>query len=226
MTLACVRGCAMLRRHLTDCLNPETCRGCLPRLADHGLLCWPCHRRLELMLTDAPTVHDWLTANLPSGTGGAMREDYEKSTMTGEGSPAPLHLGIYDTRQDLRDKLRLWVIELVEERDLKGPDQHSTKADADYLLAWLDKVETYEWVTDLWAELADAMVNAHALAPWRPQARRCYGIACPECNECALVIFGGETDVQCLRCRTVIPPERYGIWVSILLEEKRTLSAA
>lgn len=35
---ACIRGCGIRGQHLTDCAGDD-CRGCLPRPAEHGLLC-------------------------------------------------------------------------------------------------------------------------------------------------------------------------------------------
>lgn len=216
----CVRGCVRYRAHLADCEDREQCRGCEPRRATYGRLCWPCHRRYERMLTEAPTVYAWLTARLGGSTGAArVRQDYERGTA--EGSPAPISVGIFDARQHLADVLTEHVDELCERHGLHGPDRHTPAADADYLRQWLDRIEAFDWVGDWWDDLAEASSRAHALAPWRPEARRCRGIPCPECEETNLVIFGGEADVTCLSCRTMIPPERYGIWVRVLADEAR-----
>lgn len=215
----CVRGCTRLRRHLSDCADRDACRGCEPRLADHGNLCWPCHRRFELMLGDCGHVYDWLSANLAAGQGAAPTSDF----VTGKsiaGSPAPIKVAIYDVRQHLTDSLAEYVDELCEVERLRGPDRHTAQRDSSYLLNMVDRLERLEWVGDWWEHLAELMSQAHALAPWRPEMRRCHGIPCPECEECALVIFGGEQDVTCLRCRTIIQPERYGIWVRVLLDEQ------
>lgn len=220
--MACVRGCAMLRRHLVECEG--NCRGCLPRKAEHGRLCWPCHRRLQLMLHDAPTVHDWLTANLPAGEGAAPMGDYIRGNKA-DGSPAPLKVAIFDARQQLADQLVSWVDLLCEERTLTGPKRHSVLADAKFLMTWLGEIEKGEWVADFWDELADTMIDAHALAPWRPEVRRQQGIPCPDCEEHALVIFGGEEDVSCVRCRTMMTPQQYNLWRRILQDEAEKVSA-
>src|SRR3712207_2539379 len=108
-TRACVRGCSLHGRHLTDCEDRDACRGCLPRRAQHGNLCWPCHRRFELMLTDAPVVYRWLTGNMAAGQGAARaREDFERSGG-GDGSPAPIKPDVMDLRDLLADRLSCWV---------------------------------------------------------------------------------------------------------------------
>lgn len=229
MSLSCVRGCTRLRKHLADCEDHEECKGCLPRMAEYGLLCWPCHRRLELMLHDAPTVYDWLTGNLGTGQGAAPLGDF-LTGKTLDGSPAPIKVNIFDVRQQLNDQLRLWVEDLCQRHDLKGPDHRygddprnaafNLTADAKYLKTWLDRIEAFEWVGEWWEELAQTMSDAHALAPWRPEAKRVNGVECPECGECALMIFGGESDVTCTRCRAMITEQMMGLWELILSEGK------
>lgn len=219
MTEACVRGCTLYRRHLSECegIVDETCRGCLPRRAQHGRLCWPCHRRFELMLHDAPTVYRWLTGNMASG----QSVDPEKPFITGSPTevPAPIRVGIMDARDLLADQLACWVDDLCEHSGLMGPGGHSVASDAKFLRTWLSTVERLEWVGDWWEELAETMSSAHALAPWRPVMRRVGSIPCPECAEVNLAIFGGESDVTCLSCRTLIPERAFGLWEQIVKDE-------
>lgn len=217
--LHCTRGCVRRRRHLSDCEDRDDCRGCEPRLAEYGLLCWPCHRRMQLMLSQAEIHENWLTGNLPAGTTqGGMRQDYE-SRGTKPAPPAPIKLAILDIRQLLGDRLATWADYLVTERSLTGPTQHSVKADSKFLLAWLGELEKLDWIGDMFEELADTLSDAHALAPWRPEANRLRGIPCPDCNEKSLFIFGGEEDVTCTACHGMMTPARYGIWTRMLAEE-------
>lgn len=222
-TQACIRGCGLLRRHLGDCdgydATGRDCRGCLPRRAEYGLLCWPCHRRFELMLHDAPIVDRWLTGNLASGDGAAqVKQDFERGKL--DGSPAPIKVQVFDIRQVLRDRLFAWADDLAESRSLTGPKRHSVAADVKFIRTWLTTVESLEWIGDWWEELAETMRDAHALAPWRPEMKRCSGIPCPECEDVNLVIFGGESDVTCLSCKTVITQARYNIWTEALKFER------
>lgn len=214
---ACVRECSYRNRHLDDC-DKADCRGCLPRRADHGHLCWPCHRRLELILTDMPNVAAWLDVHLPAGQRSSAKQDWERSG-TQEYPPPPIDLGIHDVIGDIHAKLKGWVELLTERFELHGPDHADIASTSTYLLTHIDRVESSDFTKDLWEELATVTSEAHALAPWRPELRRVEGIPCPECHNCALVIFGGEEDVSCLECRLIIPKERYLIWTRIAAAE-------
>ena len=213
MTGSCVRGCVMARRHLDEC-DTDACRGCLPRRAESGLLCWPCHRRMQLLLTDAPDVYAWLEVNIAGGQA-RIRQDWERRA----GDTSVRAEALMDQRYELSDRIAAMVEWTCETFDLTGPGQMTMKPMCDFLLAWLTKIETVDrWITHWWNELAEITSDCHALAPWRPEMRRCTGIDCPECHTQNLVIFGGESDVSCLVCRIIIPPERYGIWVRMLAE--------
>lgn len=222
ITEACTRGCSMYRRHLADCPDPDACGGCLPRRAEHGRLCWPCHRRFQLMLTDSPTVYRWLTGNMTAGEGASRaKEDHERRPGGAEGSPTPVKLDVLDLRDLLADRLACWVDDWVEHKGLMGPEgEHTVEADAEYLLRWLPGIEGLDWIGDWWEELAETMRDAHALAPWRPTMRRVPGVPCPECAETNLMIFGGETDVTCGSCRTIIREAHFGLWEQIMAGDR------
>lgn len=214
----CARNCVRRDRHVTDCPDRDDCPGCLPRTAEYGELCWPCHRRLELMLTDMPTVDAWLATHLPVGTRRTMRQDWERRASAGESMPVPVDLEVVDHRETIRAVLAGWVDALVDQTSLTGPTGRDAPACAAYLLAHLRAVECQVWVGEAFAELAEATSQAHALAPWRPQRRPVRGIPCPECQREELVIFGGEEDVTCLACREIMTPGRYAIWTRMLEE--------
>jgi hypothetical protein len=213
MTAACKRGCAMKARHLTDCDDRGGCWGCLPRRAEHGGLCWPCHRRLELMLHDLPIVYRWLTGNMAAGQGAATEGDHVSGSRE---LPLPIKAQVFDLRELIADRLVLWVDEVVEVQRLTGPGRHTVAADAKFLTTWLGTIERMDAIGDWWEELAEGMRDAHALAPWRPQAKRVGSIPCPECGEVNLMIFGGETDVTCGSCRLIIPERQFGLWERIV----------
>jgi hypothetical protein len=126
---------------------------------------------------------------------------------------------VYDVRQLLADRLAVTVDHVCEARALSGPKRHTVAADSKFLRVWLGTVETMEEVADWWEEFADTMIQAHALAPWRPVARRVGSIPCPECGEVNLMIFGGESDITCGSCRMMIPEEQFGLWERIVKAE-------
>lgn len=209
----------MYRRHLDECEGTtdtgRECRGCLPRRTSMGLLCDTCYRRLQLMLHDAPTVYRWLTGNLTAGEGAARaHEDYERGGTPD--LPTPLKLSILDARDLMADQLTEWVDEWCEIKNISGPSRHSVEADAEELLRWLPGIVALDWIGDWWEVLAETMSEAHALAPWRPEMRRIKGVPCPGCGESNLVIWGGESDVQCLSCRILMTEDRFGLWERVL----------
>ena len=221
---ACIRGCTRFGWHTSDCPHDDprdhTCRGCMPRSATDGLLCWPCHRRLELMLTDAPTVHDWLTAHLPRGSITRPKADHEWRRSEGEAAPTPLDLNVLDHIDVFTACLLGWQDHLADDLGLQGAPERTAASAARWLLTHQPTLERRPWAADAWAEIADVTSTAHALAPWRPTATRIPGIPCPECEHVSLMIFGGDEDVTCTTCRTMIPPGRYLVWVRMLLAEQ------
>jgi hypothetical protein len=216
-TAACIRGCAIYREHFTDCTD-ETCRGCLPRRATNGMLCDPCYRRLQLMLTDAPVVYRWLTGNLASGDGAARaHEDYERGGTPEH--PAPLKVQVLDLRDLFADQLTEWVDEWCEKHGLTGPPRHDVTADSVFLLTWLPGIVRLDWIGDWFEQVAQTLIDAHALAPWRPAVRRIPRVPCPGCGESNLVIYGGESDITCQSCKILMTEERFEMWERVLEQE-------
>lgn len=211
----CVRGCVRPRAHRDDCAD-RGCRGCAPRPATNGFLCWSCHRRLELMLTDIPGIADWLDAHIRAGS--RPRGDLPTRRTKGE-PPIPIDLDVLDHGLTITCVVLGWCEVLVEKTSLTGPRQWTVPATAAYLRTHLTAVEAADWCAVAWQELADATSQAHALAPWRPELRRCDGIPCPECQAMALVVYGGDEDVTCQECRVMIQAKRYTIWTRMLVDE-------
>lgn len=102
------------------------------------------------------------------------------------------------------------------------PAAYAVREAADWLYAWLDRLEALDVVGDETEHLGELMSRCHALAPWREQATRVPGIPCPGCNRLSLMRFGGDEDVQCTTpyCREVVSPARYAIWVRMLAERE------
>jgi hypothetical protein len=217
-TRVCIRGCLRARNHVTDCPDREHCRGCLPRSADYGDLCWPCHRRLELMLADFPTVADWLNVHLPRGSSRRPKADYQKPKKA-EAAPIPIDLDVLDVGETIYASIRGWVDALVDSTSLTGPADDHLQVLCAYLRTHLTAVECAPFIAPMWDELAWLTSDAHALAPWRPEVRRLDGIPCPECHIAALVIFGGDTDATCTECRHIIPESIYPLWTKVAAEK-------
>jgi len=182
---------------------------------------------MQMLLIDAPDVYAWLEANMGGGQV-RIRQDWERSC----GDTSVRAEALSDQRYELSDRIAAMVEWTCETFDLTGPGQMAMKPMCDFLLAWLTKIEAEDrWITQVlgtphsavpvvhwWNELAEVTSDCHALAPWRPEMRRCAGIDCPECHTQNLVIFGGDDCVSCLSCRLIIPPAKYGLWVRMLAE--------
>lgn len=82
-----------------------------------------------------------------------------------------------------------------------------------WLLANLTRLEHLEGIGDEMEALSATMGQAHSVAPWRQQATRLNGIACPSCRRVAMVLYGGMSDVTCQSCGKRYPWERYALWV-------------
>lgn len=170
------------------------------------------------MLTELPTVSDWLATHLPRGTTRRMKEQYRKPVKA-EAPPIPIDLDVLDTGETIYACISGWVEALVERTSLTGPEDRSLPGLCRYLLTHLTAVECQPFTADLWDELAWITSQAHALAPWRPEVRRLEGIPCPECHVAALVIYGGDVDATCQECRHMIPESIYPLWTKVAARE-------
>lgn len=142
----CTRGCVRARTHKPDC-GDKACRGCEPRPAEFGLLCFVCHRRLADMLHTANAQHRLLLAVIsPSFEQDLTQESTAHNlgprltsdapfymrlaarTQASEGN-VPLRLAAIDTAALLSDYLSAWVEMLSVQHALHGPNRLMTAAD-------------------------------------------------------------------------------------------------
>lgn len=231
-TSACVRGCAIYRQHYADCdsLDPagRECRGCLPRRATQGLLCDPCYRRLQLMLTDAPVVYRWLTGNMGAGQQASRaKQDHERRSGGEKGvteTPVPVKIEVLDLRDLMADQLTEWVDEWCEKHGLTGPPRHDVPTDCAFLLTWLPGIVRLDWIGDWFEQVAQTMIDAHGLVPWRPAVRRVPKVPCPGCGETNLVIYGGEDDITCQSCKIMMTSDRFDLWQRVLKADEQAAS--
>jgi hypothetical protein len=99
---------------------------------------------------------------------------------------------VLDLRDLFADQLAEWVDEWCEKHALRGPKRHDVATDSEFLLTWLPGICRLDWIGDWFEQVAETLIDAHALAPWRPAVRRVPGVPCPGCGESNLVIYGGR----------------------------------
>lgn len=140
----CSRGCTNARRHIEECEDWDTCHGCAPRPATHGLLCESCHADLMLVLTDAPRQvaelaasvepsMQWsLTAQPASGkvgprltSGGPDYITAARSRMT-PGEVEAIRIACLDVARELEDVLSEVVEMVASSWGCEGPAQLRT----------------------------------------------------------------------------------------------------
>lgn len=241
----CKRGCVRARRHLPTCDGIEghhdACRGCLPRDAEHGFLCYGCHKRLVDFLTNAGYQMELLalmsghkgqgeltaetqariTTTWRTDSNQVLRTLYAKATTTAVTASEPYRIAVADAEEAIKDRLGMWVIHLVNDYAIRAPEADTVKAYATWLLRHIERLEHREAIGDELEDLSEIMSTAHGLAPWRESVTRLRGIPCPECHTTALVLIESESDVTCLRCKATMTHERYGIWTKILADEHK-----
>jgi hypothetical protein len=220
VSLACIRSQShpgIARRHLTDCEHADDgqCRGCLPRPAEFGALCLPCHFRLVRTLHDLPHARTLLAGHLQPSY--ARRENMVKATKGNP--PVPLNLSVLDLSTEFDHIPLAWARIHAEDHDLTPPTDGIA-----HLKTHLASIECAAWIADAWAELADLTSRAHALVPWRPEVVK-LGAPCPQCHCLALVMYGGDDWVTCQECGNVIERALYDHWARVILDEQRQAAA-
>lgn len=237
----CKRGCVRSRRHLPDCEDRDTCRGCLPRDAEYGYLCQGCHKRLvghlmnvagqvELMHYMAGLVGEHeLTAESKTKISTMWRTDtsqtlltlYAKGNSASFASTEPYRLAVADCETEIMDILGLWAVQLVNNHDLTCRERYAPAPYAQWIRRHVGTLESDPAVGDKLEAFSEVMSRAHSLAPWRLPIKRLHGVPCPDCSTTALVLVESESYVTCLRCEETMSEQQYTMWTRVLAEERR-----
>jgi len=222
----------------------HACNGCAPRKAIHGLLCEQCHLRLVGWLGNdegsLAWAWDWIAPDLGPSQSAAM------SGKISRGKPAPpaaISVHVLDLQSDITMALGRWLLDLAAQFGLHGPDWWRQRVDgstarraaapqiygevhtaARYLVTWLDRIEGSDSLAGaMYVEAQSLMRRVEAVAPWQPKAQRLKGLACPECEREALVIFTGDEHLTCRRCTALVPRAKYDRWSALLEHEKEAV---
>ena len=123
----CIRGCVKARQHETECPDQDACKGCQPREAAHGLLCYGCHVRLLDWLKNAPGQHLLLDVAAEPSMSQAMDANDFNVPTTIYGAPSPLNVAAASCMTDLTDILSGWVEMLADQFAMSGPAAMSTQ---------------------------------------------------------------------------------------------------
>lgn len=171
-TQGCARGCTRARQHVTDCPDRDACDGCLPRDAEHGRLCPPCHQRLVQWITDAPAQVHLLHLVVGKGSPNSLPDIVETNarivtmwrTDSGQGYPSglyakgtpvafaesePVRIAALDVAQEIEDWISVQIEEVVREHDARGPERSMTAAAREHgehgRWRWSEYAEDYTW---------------------------------------------------------------------------------
>lgn len=110
MFSACASGCVVRAAHLESCSDSE-CWGCVPRMAETGVLCDYCFQRLVSAVVDVPVLHRHMLEMGRLGTRGGQVG--EVSVRSFQGSRVLVHPALLDAA-DLASLLGEWADQIVE----------------------------------------------------------------------------------------------------------------
>lgn len=153
-TTPCASGCTHHGRHVTDCEDRDTCRGCLPRYAETGWLCYSCQAKLREALRDAQFQYDLLLATvtpsmsqaLSARTETSIPDGWRTTTTSTDGETVdpppsrrhakpsrrpsegtiPIRAACLDVSRELSDVLSEWVERLAQDYQCTTPPQALT----------------------------------------------------------------------------------------------------
>lgn len=210
---ACATGCTLRSRHLTDCADQDTCRGCLPAPAAAPLeVCERCHLKLRHTLASAPALVRHIRGNVEPGA--TVRDD-QPHAKGKKAPPAPLNVEALSAADDLHAELASWALLVMEERHITGPDwtgsdirpasKRRTPAGIIYedarvvgvndwtatltvsrwLLVHTEWMASQPWAADVCREIPEKVYTLSAR--WPTEQRPVYlPVPCPACNHQSL----------------------------------------
>lgn len=230
-TTACVTGCTLRDQHHDDCTH-EACRGCLPRAADHGLLCARCFGALLDGLALVPVMLDHLTVM------GRLAGDAHAKPLTDDppthGDPA--HGTVLPAATLAADELRrlvaAWadVARETHPANLRGHRARPWHGDAaTWLLSHAAWAARQDWVDDLRTELAQTLATLRARWPLPDDVehdRAVPAVPCPRCDVVALryyppAHFRQPFAVACMDCGRLFTEDEWLRFSALVVAPQR-----
>ena len=227
---ACACGCSVRGEHLGGCDGTAPgrdggvveCRGCLPRRAEHGVLCARCWGRLQSAVRTLPSLIEHLRAvAAPAVSSPAGRTGSGRARRPGGGMLYPAALVEAD---ELHAVLAAWCEEVAAERPgASAPPRRATRWTASaagdreplgpagpgstrVLARWLDAHLEWAagrpWAGDMLTDLAGgARAQLRRIREEVP-VRRAEGVRCTRCHSLSVVVVppaagGGRALVRC-----------------------------
>lgn len=225
MTALCLApGCHVHGWHTADCTD-QTCKGCLPAVADQGQLCTRCYDRLVEALADIPRLHALLDLEpgradpAPLGRNGADSRPPLRIDILSEIGPGSTraHGHYADQLGELPVALTLDTI-VRDWATYTGEDEHLPVPTVPQLAAWLTArlgwaVRHHPAVAELYGDLSGLRSRLRPLA---------YGIdltqwtgklpgRCPICRHLTLTAHRGRAECLWPTCQRVWMDERQAV---------------
>lgn len=114
---ACARGCCLKSRHFDECVDHETCWGCLPQRAANDLaVCERCEEKADKAIGRLPALVSWIRSQTEPGRGGEGPK-----VTTSKTPPTPTRLSAVDAADELHRALAVWCATVAYARRLPGP---------------------------------------------------------------------------------------------------------
>lgn len=244
---ACGSGCVVRGEHVPGCsglveelgdvgAGPSVeCRGCLPRAAEHGVLCSWCWGRLQSVVRTLPSLVEHLhDVAVPAVSSPSGRRSPGRSSRPGERILFADALVIAD---ELHAALVEWAREISAECPGAGAvwaagtrwsvadedgerlpvgirGRSATRSVVAWVVPHLEWVARQPWAADMLEDLGYASASASRRFPVEEPERRVTNIRCPRCGRLSLVVVppavvGAERMVRCTSsvCGAVLADE-------------------
>lgn len=191
-------------------MTARVCEGLMcDKPSGDGILCRDCLKVLERVLAEVP----WLLRELDVAEAKESKfsPSGDKVTTIGGSLPMPIDLSAVDARNDMRDKLVLWVADLSRSKHVAALVYYSPITASAWLLRHLERIRVFDAAGDLMEEICACRAAARYVID-RPAERRYLGecgatMPIPELDgelsePCTETLWGrqGDTFAYCKLC--------------------------
>lgn len=227
----CAYHCTLTAQHTTTCTS-ETCRGCLPRPAEHGTLCNWCWQRLNLDLESIPAlIHHLREIAKPTAQNKPLTDHTARHGDPAETTVLP---AAWLEADELEANINGWAAVVLETYPgtLRGPNTTPWHGN---VIAWLNIhlpwITTQDWAVELRRELAaePARLRARWPSPTDTERPRPVDVPCPRCQNITLTytppaVARAPFVVACSNpdCARIFNEDEWDRFKSLALTARRT----